>query len=262
MIRIEDIFVVYSSGTPIERIALRGINFTAQDGEVIALMGNVGAGRSTLLSFLAGHIKSSFGKLWLNKTDITNQSVYERSNIFSTVFYNQDVSTVGSLSVLENLVIANMHRQRKSILSSAVTAEIRAMFYEQLRSIDFLEIEEFIDEKVCNIPRIYRQALAIILSAVKETPVLLIDEHTAGLDRDSAESLLAFTKKVITSKKIITFMSVSDPKFALDVADKIVTLDYGQVVSVCSGDEKKKAVSGASYGSTVSTEEGGIYGMG
>ncbi|MDR0632497.1 MAG: ATP-binding cassette domain-containing protein [Holosporaceae bacterium] len=239
MIRAEDIFVVFCPNTPLERIALRGISLTAQDGEIIAIVGNSGSGRSTFLRFLAGHISSNFGGLWFNKIDITGQSLTERSRIFSSVFYNQDTGTARNLTVIENLAIASLHHQERSIIEPAITAEMREMFIEKLRDINFMGMEKLADEKVADISRSHRQVLAMMIAIIKGAQVLLIDEHSTGLDRESSKALLETTEKIIKSQKITTIMALSDPKFALEVADRIVVLSHGQVVSNLSGKEKK-----------------------
>ncbi|MDR2268249.1 MAG: ATP-binding cassette domain-containing protein, partial [Holosporaceae bacterium] len=236
MIRAEDIFVVFCPNTPLERIALRGVNLTAQDGEIVTIIGNSGCGRSTLLRFLAGHISSNFGRLWLNKIDITGQSLTERSRIFSSVFYDQDTGTARNLTIIENLAIASLHHQQRSIMEPAVTAEMREMFIEQLRDIDFMGMEELVDEKVANVSRPHRQVLAMMIAIIKGAQVLLIDEHSTGLDRESTRALLETTEKIIKSQKITTIMALSDPKFALEVADRTIVLNHGQVVSNLSGE--------------------------
>jgi putative ABC transport system ATP-binding protein len=241
MIRAEDIFIVFNTGTPLERIALRGINFRAQEGEVISIVGNNGSGRSTLLKFLAGHIFSSFGRLWLDKVDVTSQSLSDRSAIFSSVFYDQDVGTARNLTVLENLAVAGMHHQPRSIIQPAITKEMRETFFEQLRDLDFMGIENLLDEKVGEMSKPHRQVLALLIAVIKGARILLIDEHSTGLDKESSLALLETTEKIIRSKNITTIMAVSDPKFALEVADRTLVLSHGQVVSDLSGEEKKKA---------------------
>ncbi|MDR3187206.1 MAG: ATP-binding cassette domain-containing protein [Holosporaceae bacterium] len=241
MIRVEDIFVVFNTGTALERIALRGINFRAQDGEVVSIIGNNGSGRSTLLRFFAGHILSSFGRLWLDKVDITSQSLSDRSAIFSSVFYDQDVGTARNLTVLENLAVASMHHRPRSIIQPAITKEMKETFFEQLRDLDFMGMENLLDEKVSKVSKPHRQILALLIAVIKGARILLIDEHSTGLDKESSAALLEATEKIIRSKNITTIMAVSDPKFALEVADRTLVLSHGQVVSDLSGEEKKKA---------------------
>jgi putative ABC transport system ATP-binding protein len=239
MIRVEDVFVVFYSGTPLERIALRGINFTAQDGEIITIIGNSGSGRTTLLRFLAGHIQSNFGRLWLNKTNITGQSLEQRSNIFSSVFYDQDTGTAANLTVLENLAVASLHHQSRSFVEPAISAEMRELFIEQLREVDFMGMEDLVDTKVANISKPHRQVLALMIAVIKEAQILLVDEHSTGLDKEATKALLETTEKIIKSKKITTIMALSDPKFALEISDRTLVLSHGQIVSNLSGEEKQ-----------------------
>jgi putative ABC transport system ATP-binding protein len=173
--------------------------------------------------------------------DITNQNLITRSNIFSPVFYDQDVGSAGNLTLLENLVIASLHHRQRSIIEPAISSEIREKFTEQLRDIDFMGMEELIDEKVSNISRAHRQVLALLIAVIKGTQVLLIDEHSTGLDATTAAALLEATEKIIKSQKITTIMAVSDPKFALKVSGRTVTLNYGRIVSNLPESDKKNA---------------------
>lgn len=231
MIKVEDVFVVFFPGTPLERVALRGVNFSLKEGEVVSILGNNGSGRSTLLKFLAGHITASFGRVWLDKVDMTGQSLSQRSQYFSAVFYDEDVGTAGNLTVAENLAIATMHHQSRSIIYPAIDFEMRDMFHQQLKDLDFMGLDLLMDEKVCNLSKAQRHVLSLLISIIKETKVLLIDEHSTGLDRDSSSALLEATEKIIRSKNMTTIMAISDPQFALRVSDRILVLSHGQIVS-------------------------------
>jgi putative ABC transport system ATP-binding protein len=240
ILKIEDIFVVFFSGSPLERVALRGINFDVKEGEVVSILGNNGSGKSTLLKFLAGHILANFGRIWHNKEDITSHSISERSKIFSSVFYDQNVGSAGNLTVLENLSIASMHHQNKSLFYPAITKEIKEIFYEQLKELDFMGMDMLIDEKVNRLSKLQRHVLSILIAVIKEAKILLIDEHSTGLDKESSEALLEVTKKIVKSKNITTVMAVNDPKFALDVSDRLLVLSHGQIVLNLDSEDKNK----------------------
>jgi putative ABC transport system ATP-binding protein len=192
-----------------------------------------------LLRFLAGHISSSFGRLWLNKLDITSQSLADRSALFSSVFYDQDIGTAENLTVAENLAVASMHHQPRSLLAPAINKETKDMFFEQLKELDFMGMEDLLDEKVNKISRAHRQILALLIAVIKEAKILLIDEHSTGLSKEAAIALLETTEKIIKSKNITTIMAVSDPKFAIEISDSTLVLSHGQVVSNLKGAEKK-----------------------
>ncbi|MDR2766245.1 MAG: ATP-binding cassette domain-containing protein [Holosporaceae bacterium] len=240
MIHAEEVFVVFYKGTPLERIALHGVSFSVQQGEIISVVGNNGCGRSALLSFLAGHISSSFGKLWLDKMDITSQTLFDRSMIFSSVFYDLNLGSAGNLTVAENLALAGMHHQPHSIIKPALTKEANDMFFEQLKNLDFMNMELLLTEKVNLISKAHRHVLAMLMAVIKGAKVLLIDEHSTGLDQKTAAMLLEATEKIIKSSGMTTIMAVNDPKFSLDVADRTFVLSHGQIVSRLDKEAKKK----------------------
>ena len=229
MLRIEDVFVVFCAGTPLERIALRGVNFSLNDGCVMSVFGNNGSGKSTLMRFLAGHIFSNFGKIRYDKADISGQSLSERSKLFSSIFYDQDIGSAGNLTVAENLAIASMHHQERSLLYQAFDPEMKEVFYEQLRELDFMRMEMLIDEKAYKLSKPQRHVLSMLIAIIKESKILLIDEHTRGLDKESSELLLDVTRKIIRSKKMMAVIAVNEPNFALDVSDKILIMNHGEV---------------------------------
>ncbi len=240
MISTEDAFVVFNAGTPLERVALRGVSLSVQDGEVVSIFGNNGSGRSTLLKALAGHISLSFGRLWYNNVDVTAQPLYARSKIVASVFSDHTVCTAESLTVLENLVLATMSYQPKSWIKKAVQDDVEDRFYSQLRNLNFMDMEQLLHERVGDIPNPYKHVLALLIALIKGVKVLVIDEHSTGLDAETAQTLLNATMKIIRSKKLTTLMVTNDPEFSIKHSDRLVVLNYGQVVADISGEQKKK----------------------
>ncbi|MDR0555846.1 MAG: ATP-binding cassette domain-containing protein [Holosporaceae bacterium] len=240
MIRAEDVFVVFYPNTPLERVALRGVSLTIQDGEIISLVGNNGSGRSTLLRFFAAHVSASVGRLWVDKTDISCQTISERSLVFASVFYDENIGTAGNLTVLENLAIAGLHHQSRSVLAPAVSKEVRKSLLQQLRDIDFMNMEVLADEKTANISKPHRQVLAMMIAVIKGAKILLVDEHSTGLDKESAGALLRTTEKIVRSNNMTAIMAVGDLKFSIEASDRVVLLSHGKVVSDLKGEEKKK----------------------
>lgn len=238
MLKVEDIFVVFFSGTPLERIALRGINFNAEKGEVISILGNNGSGRSTLLKFLAGHICSNFGRIWYNNVDITGQTLFERSKIFSIISYDQHVGTAGNLTVAENMAIASQHHQSRSMFYPAIDSEMKEIFYEQLKEINFMGLETLIDEKVYKLSKPQRHILAIVMALIKETDILLIDEFSTGLDKETADHLLDTAMKIIKSKKLTTILAINDARFAIESSNKVLVLNHGQIMAELDSNSK------------------------
>ena len=136
-------------------------------------------------------------------------------------------------------MLASMHGKDKSFFKPAYDSSMEDRFYDQLKNLNFLEMEKLINEKVDDIPKPYKQVLALMIAVIKGTKVLVIDEHSTGLDVESSKALLETTKKIVKSKKITTIMVVNDPEFALENSDRVIVLNYGQVVANISGEEKK-----------------------
>ncbi|MDR2267937.1 MAG: ATP-binding cassette domain-containing protein [Holosporaceae bacterium] len=239
MIKLENVFLVFFPRTKLERVALRDIDLSLGKGEVTSILGHAGSGRSTLLQILAGHIAPNFGRILLEDTDITHHSLAERSKYFSTVFFEENTSTAGNLTILENLVAASMHHQSRSLLSEAYDDGMRELFYQQLLELNFMKMEELMDEKVCDIPAHYRQVLALLIAVMKEAKVLLIDEHSTGLDEATSQALFTVTENIIKANNMTTLMCINDPIFALKVSDKIAVLNHGQLVATYEKNEIK-----------------------
>ncbi len=240
MISTEDAFVVFNAGTPLERVALRGVSLSIQDGEIVSILGNNGSGRSTLLRAIAGHLPLSFGRLWYNNVDITAQPLHSRSQIVASVFANHSVCTAESLTVLENLVLATLSYQPRSWIKKAIQDDMEDRFYSQLKNLNFMDMDQLLHEKVCNIANPYKHVLALLIAVIKGVKIVVIDEHSTGLDAESAQELLHTTMKIIKSKKLTTIMVINDPEFAIKNSDRLVILNYGQVVADISGEQKKK----------------------
>lgn len=240
MISVEDAFVVFYARTPLERVALRGVSFTVRDGEVVSVLGHNGSGRSTLLKFLAGYLSLNFGRLWFNNYDITSQSLIERSRLISSVFGNQASSLAESLTVLENLAAASMHSKNKSIFRPAVNKTLKDRFYDQLKNLNFMGMEGLLDEEVRCIATPYKQILAILTAVIKGAKVLVIDEHSVGLDAKAARALLEATHRIIRARRITTIMTSNNPEFDLRKSDRIMIMNQGQLVADFSGEEKRK----------------------
>ncbi|MDR3151251.1 MAG: ATP-binding cassette domain-containing protein [Holosporaceae bacterium] len=239
MVKLENVFLVLFPRTRLERVTLRDIDLSLNEGEVTSILGHNGSGRSTLLQLLAGHITPNFGRILLNDVDITNYSLAQKSKYFSTVFFEENTATAGNLTILENLVAASMHHQSRSLLSEAYDDNVRELFYQRLQEINFMKMEEIMDEKVCDIPAHYRQVLALLIAVMKEAKVLLIDEPSTGLDEATAQALFAVTENIIKTNHMTTLMCVNDPAFALKISDKIAVLNHGQLVATYEGKEIK-----------------------
>lgn len=240
MLKLKDIFILFDIGTPLEKVALRGINLDINNGEIVTLVGNTGAGKSTLLQFLAGHFSPSFGRVWLDNRDITFQNLSQRSEKFTYVSYNQVGGCAENLTVAENLAVASMHHQKRSVFSPAIDSEMEERYYNQLKELDFYAMETVLDEKVYSISHLHKFMLSLLIAIMKNTEILLMDEQVSGLSRDEEKTLLDVTVKIAKSQHVTTIMAMSNPTYSLDISDRTIVLSSGQMVANLSGETKSK----------------------
>lgn len=239
MLKLKDIFVVFDTGSPLEKVALRGVNFELGKHEIATVIGNNGAGKTTLLKFLAGYFSPSFGKLWLNYQDITFQSLSQRSQKFAFVSHEKGIAAE-NLTIAENLALASLHHQKRSIFSSAINDEMHEIYYNQLKELNFCAMESVLDEKVYNVSHVHKFVLSLLIAIMKNAEVLLIDERVSDLTELERKSLTDVVMKIIKMQKVTALIAMNDPIHALEVADHTIVLSQGQVVADLFGDIKKK----------------------
>ena len=84
-----------------------------------------------------------------------------------------------------------------------------------------------------------RQAVSLLMAAMRPSRILLLDEHTAALDPRTADFVLKLTARIVEESRLTTMMVTHSMRQALDVGDRTVMLHQGQVVLDVSGDKRK-----------------------
>jgi putative ABC transport system ATP-binding protein len=208
-----------SEGAPVR--ALRGVDFSMQPGEFVAVMGPSGCGKSTLLNLVAGLDTPTDGEISLAGESLVGKSEDElaimRRKHIGIVF--QFFNLLESMSVLENVtlpaVIAGAPRKR---------AESRAR--------DLLDLLGLAD-KAKDAPGVLsggqRQRLAIARALANEPTLLLADEPTGALDSEGGHEVLELFRRLHAGGQTILLVTHDDEVAA--AGDRIVRMRDGRVVS-------------------------------
>lgn len=204
MLQLKNITVIYNKGTLIEKIVLNQANLEIQKGELVALIGNNGAGKSTIAKVIAGEISVSSGKIYIDKQDCTNFSVVQRSALISRVFQDPMKGTVPGLSVLENLVFAR-NRKKSRRLKIAIRTTDRKFFADKLAILN-MGLENKLDHLVALLSGGQRQALSLLMATFDPGKILILDEHTAALDPEAAKLVLSITNQIIQTNHLTALM--------------------------------------------------------
>ncbi|HRH65462.1 MAG TPA: ATP-binding cassette domain-containing protein [Bacteroidia bacterium] len=200
---------------------LHELNFSAQSGQLVGIMGGSGAGKSTLLSVLNGTAKPSSGNLLINGAD-----VYADPKHLEGVIGNipQDDLLIEELSVFQNL-----YYNTKLVYGEHADAEINQKVLNTLESLGLTEIKEL---KVGNplnktISGGQRKRLNIALELVREPGILFVDEPTSGLSSRDAENVMDLLKQLALTGKLV-FVVIHQPSSDIfRMFDKLLLLDVG-----------------------------------
>lgn len=235
MLEIKNAVKVFRKGTPDEIKALNDISLSVKDGDFITVIGANGAGKSTLFGAISGNIITDSGKILLDGNDITLTSEQKRSRYIGRIFQDPMLGSAPGMSVEENLMLA---AKRGNILSH-ITKKDREFFKEKLLPLS-MGLENKLSVKVGSLSGGQRQALALIMATIDAPKILLLDEHTAALDPKTAETVLTLTNKTVCDEKLTCLMITHNMQSALDLGNRIIMMNRGNIVFDAEGEEKKK----------------------
>lgn len=238
MLVIKDVSKTFHPGTINEKKALNGINLVLEDGDFVTLIGGNGAGKSTLLNMVAGvHIPDT-GAIVLDGIDITNLPEYKRAKYLGRVFQDPMMGTAADMWIEENLALAARRGQPRT-LRWAITRKEREEFREILKPLG-LGLENRLSTKVGLLSGGQRQALTLLMAAMRRPKLLLLDEHTAALDPKTAATVLALSDRFIEEGHLTAMMVTHNMKDAIAHGNRLIMMHEGQVILDIRGEEKKK----------------------
>jgi len=237
MLDAENLQITFNPGTPIETKALRGLNVSIPKGQFVTVIGSNGAGKSTLLNAISGALFVDEGIIRLAGVNITRQPVWVRANMVARVFQDPMAGTCEELTIEENMALA-AQRGRPRGLRLAVKRSMREEFQERL-SLLGLGLENRLTDRIGLLSGGQRQAVSLLMAAMRPSKILLLDEHTAALDPRTAEFVLELTQKLVADEHLTTMMVTHSMRQALEIGERTIMLHQGKVVLDVSGAERQ-----------------------
>lgn len=237
MLQLKQIYKVFNEGTPDEKLAIDTIDLSLDKGDFVTVIGSNGAGKSTLMNIISGVLFPDVGSITINSKDVTYLPEYKRSQLIGRVFQDPMAGTAPSMTIEENLAMA-YSRNKKRTLKSGVTKQRRDFFKSSLESLH-LGLEDRLTAKVGLLSGGERQALSLLMATFTEPAILLLDEHTAALDPARAELITNLTKDIVKKYGLTTLMVTHNMQQALDLGNKLIMMDKGQIILEVSEEEKQ-----------------------
>lgn len=215
-IDVKDVYFSYNYDTKV----LNGSSFTAKQGEVTALVGASGSGKTSILRLVSRLYDYDDGEILIDGKDIKNISTDSLFSKISIVF--QDV-TLFNTTVMENIRIGRQNATDEEVMAAAKLANCEEFISELSQGYNTI-----IGENGAELSGGERQRLSIARAFLKNAPILILDEIAASLDVDNEKKIQDSLNKLVKNK---TVLIISHRMKSIENADKIVVLDEGKVES-------------------------------
>lgn len=238
MLKLVQINKLFNEATPDEKVALDQINLHLNPGDFMTVIGSNGAGKSTMLNMISGALSPDFGEIEIANNNVTKLPEYKRSQMIGRVFQDPMAGTAPSMTIEENLAMA-YSRNKKRVLRIGVDRKRRELFRASLETLH-LNLENRLNAKVGLLSGGERQALSLLMATFTQPSILLLDEHTAALDPSRAELITNLTKQLIEKDQLTTLMITHNMQQALDLGNRLIMMDKGQIILEFDAEEKKK----------------------
>jgi len=218
----DNVFFRYDHDQPL----FEGLTFTIPRGQITALVGLSGSGKSTIIDLLTGFYKSQQGTIGINGMDIKEISM---NSWRSLVGYVSQDTYLFSASVRDNILMGKPSATEEEVLEAGRKANAD----EFIRSLPD-GYETFLGERGLNLSGGQRQRIALARALIRDPQVLILDEATSSLDRESER----FIQKAIDSfAGLKTVIIISHRLVTVQNANRIFVLEKGQIVEQGRFDE-------------------------
>jgi ATP-binding cassette subfamily B protein/subfamily B ATP-binding cassette protein MsbA len=212
---LEGVWFGYEPG----RSVLRGVSLEARPGEVVAVVGATGAGKSTLASLVPRFFDPDRGRVLLDGHDVRG---LELEQVRASVGLVLQESFLFPFSVAENIAFARPGSSREQIEAAARAANAHEFILRLPQGY-----ETVVGERGATLSGGERQRIAIARALLKDAPVLILDEPTSALDAETEASVLDALERLMAGR---TTIIIAHRLSTIRRAERIVVLDHGRPV--------------------------------
>ena len=230
VIEVRDVTLRFGGVTALEKVSI-----DVSPDELVALIGPNGAGKSSFLNVLSGFYRPQIGSVRYKGTDIGGWPVH-RVAMAGVARTFQGTHLLARMSVVDNILVGRFAHMHSSLLQSfaywpfAHREEI-AHREKAEEIIDFLEIEHIRHQPVGTLGYGMRKRVDLGRALAMEPQVLLLDEPMAGMNAEEKEDLARFILDVREFKKIPVVLVEHDMGVVMDIADRVVVLNFGRKIA-------------------------------
>lgn len=226
-IQTKDLKKIYNSGT----VAVDGISFDVEEGEIFGFLGPNGAGKSTTMMILTTLLKPSGGQAFVAGFDVSTQQKNVRANIG---YVQQDITIDEYLTGRENLLL-------QARLNHIPKDQIKPRINELL---DLVELDDKADDAAITYSGGMRKRLEIAGGLLHRPKVLFLDEPTVGLDIQTRQKIWEYIKKIHNEYKMTIFLTTHYMEEADRLCSRVGIIDHGKIQTIDSPSSLKSKLGG------------------
>lgn len=202
-----------------EADVLKNINLTIQKGKMIAIVGESGGGKSTLVDLLPRFYDVSQGKITIDGTDVRDFKICDVRGLMGIV---SQESILFNDTVFNNIAFGLEHATREAVVEAAKIANAHDFIMEMEDGYDTI-----IGDRGMNLSGGQRQRISIARAVLKNPPILILDEATSSLDTESERLVQEALSKVMTNR---TSVVIAHRLSTIQNADEIIVMVKGRIV--------------------------------
>jgi branched-chain amino acid transport system ATP-binding protein len=218
--------------------ALTDLNMEVGRHEILAVIGPNGAGKTSLFNCMTGFYRPQTGSITFNGKEISQLPSHKIASMGIARTF-QNIALYSGLSTLDNILAARNVAMKTGVLAGGIFfGPARREEVEHRKTveeiIDFLEIQAIRKHVVASLPYGMRKRVDLARALALEPKVLLLDEPMAGMNVEEKEDMARFIFDIYESRRIPIILVEHDMALVMDIADRIVVLDFG--IKIAEGD--------------------------
>lgn len=201
-------------------LALIDINFKAEPGQTIALVGASGGGKSTLANLISRFYPHDTGEILLDGVEI---NTYQLANLRKQLALVNQKVTLFNDTIANNIAYGSLATASRSEITQAAADAYAMEFIDKLDQ----GLDTEIGENGVKLSGGQQQRLALARALLKDAPILILDEATSALDTESERYIQAALQKVMSNR---TTLVIAHRLSTIENADVILVMDHGRIV--------------------------------
>ncbi|MBV9553660.1 MAG: ABC transporter ATP-binding protein [Alphaproteobacteria bacterium] len=216
-------------------VALDGVSFTIDDGQILGLIGPNGAGKTTLFNCVSRLYTPNRGDILFEGRSVLARPAHRIAEIGIARTF-QNLALFGPQTVLDNVLIGGHARSRSDYLSDAFRmpwarrrdAARTEVAWSLLRLLD---LEQVAQRPATGLPLGTRKRVELARALAAEPKLLLLDEPAGGLNHGEVEELGALIRRIRDERQVTVLLVEHHMNLVMSISDKVVALDFGRKIA-------------------------------